>query len=284
MLDILRARWLQGYRTMAYPDGPPPEMPGRFTGLPTVDAVRCADGCRTCEEVCPTRAIKAGGAGRPVCLDLGRCIFCLACRDACPQRAIEFTRNHRLSAVKRDALVVSGCAEKAPGSETGSAGGEAAEPRAEMLRKLFGRSLKLREVSAGGCNACEADTNVLNTLAWDLGRFGIQFVASPRHADGLLITGPVPENMREALRKTYDAVPAPKLVIAVGSCAIAGGPYVGHPEAHDGAAAVVPVDLFIPGCPPHPLTILDGLLSFLGKMPLDLASGFSNNPPPKPVR
>jgi Ni,Fe-hydrogenase III small subunit len=136
----------------------------------------------------------------------------------------------------------------------------------QKLMKLFGRSLKLRQVSAGGCNGCESDVNVLNTVGWDLGRLGIQFVASPRHADGLLITGPITENMRLALQKTYDAVPDPKIVIAVGTCAIAGGPYIGHSEVHNGADSVLPVDLYIPGCPPHPLTILDGLLRLLDRI------------------
>ena len=116
------------------------------------------------------------------------------------------------------------------------------------------------------CNACEADTNVLGTIGWDLGRFGIQFVASPRHADGLLITGPVTKNMELALKKTYAAMPGPKIVIATGACAIAGGPFVGHAQVHNGAGGLVPVDLFIPGCPPHPLTILDGLLRLLDRL------------------
>jgi Ni,Fe-hydrogenase III small subunit len=136
----------------------------------------------------------------------------------------------------------------------------------EKARRLFGRSLKLRQVSAGGCNACEAEVNVLSSITFDLGRFGIQFVASPRHADGLLITGPVTDNMRLALQTTYEAVPSPKIVVAVGACAISGGPYVDHPEAHNGADSTVPVDLYVPGCPPHPLTILDGLLRLLGRI------------------
>jgi Ni,Fe-hydrogenase III small subunit len=134
------------------------------------------------------------------------------------------------------------------------------------LRRLFGRSLKLRQVCAGGCNACEADTNVLGTVGWDLGRFGIQFVASPRHADGLLITGPVTKNMHTALLKTYEAVPEPKIVIAVGACAISGGPFRDHDEVHNGTGDLLPVDLLIPGCPPHPLTILDGLLRLIGRI------------------
>ena len=130
-----------------------------------------------------------------------------------------------------------------------------------------------RQVSAGGCNACESDVNVWGTVGWDLGRFGIQFVASPRHADGLLITGPVTQNMRLALEKTYAAVAEPKIVIAVGACAIAGGPYIDHSQANNGAGAVVPVDLYIPGCPPHPLTILDGLLRLLGRLEVQRPGG-----------
>lgn len=132
-------------------------------------------------------------------------------------------------------------------------------------RKLFGRSLRLRSVVAGSCNGCEAELNALGNVVFDMGRFGVQFVASPRHADGIVVSGVVNTNMRDALVRTYAAVPAPRLVIAVGACASSGGPFRGSPEVM-GIPEDIPVDLWIPGCPPHPLTVLDGLLRLLGRL------------------
>lgn len=141
-----------------------------------------------------------------------------------------------------------------------------AEALDQKMQKLFGRSLKLREVCAGSCSGCDLELQALNNVVFDLSRFGIQFVASPRHADGIVITGPVTENMKLALQKTYEAVPDPKIVIAVGSCALSGGPFAGSSEVNNGVGDMIPVDLYIPGCPPHPLTVLDGLLRLLGRI------------------
>jgi len=256
VLDTLTERLKRGCETMAYPNGPAPALPDRHGGALRVEAGKCVEGCSACLPICPTEAI-ARPAGQPVRLDLGLCIFCSACVPACPTQAITQTGDHAMAVRQREDLVL------------GAQGQERVRLAAALdakLRRLFGRSLRLRQVSAGGCNACEADVNVLSTIGWDLGRFGIQFVASPRHADGLLVTGAVSRNMDLALKKTWDAVPDPRIVIAVGACAISGGPFVANPEVKRGAASVVPVDLFIPGCPPHPITILDGLLRLLGRL------------------
>ena len=190
--------------------------------------------------------------GRPVsgkeAVDMGQLLFQ---EDI---QGVTYTRDHRMAVSRREDLIVYG-------DEI-----SLAAALDEKMRRVFGRSLKLREVCAGGCNGCEGEIQALGNVVFDLSRFGIQFVASPRHADGLMITGPVTKNMELALKKTYEAVPHPKIVIAVGACAISGGPFQGGREVRNGVEGLIPVDLYIPGCPPHPLTILDGLLRLLDKL------------------
>ena len=259
MIRAILERARQGYRTMSFPKGESPAMSPRYRGRSEIAASSCRDcDSHDCERACSTGAItgtRDGSASGPI-LDLGRCLFCADCERACPRGAIAFTQDYRLAVREREALVLG------PGQKEL----KLASALEMKLKRLLGRSLKLRQVSAGGCNACEADANVLTTVGWDLGRFGIQFVASPRHADGLLLTGPVTRNMELALRKTYDAICDPKIVIASGACAISGGPYDGSPEILGGVQALLPVDLYVPGCPPHPLTLLDGLLRLVGRI------------------
>src|SRR3989338_2060760 len=190
--------------------------------------------------------------GRPVAgkeaVDMGKLLFQ---EDI---QGVTYTRDHRMAVSRREDLIV-----REDGIRLAAALGE-------KMRRVLGRSLKLRQVCAGGCNGCEGEIQAMGNVVFDLSRLGIQFVASPRHADGLMITGPVTKNMELALKKTYEAVPHPKIVIAVGACAISGGPFQGGREVHNGVDGLIPVDLYVPGCPPHPLTILDGLLRLLDRL------------------
>ena len=239
MLKAFMARLRQGYRTGTFP-ATAPVLPDRFAGRPEVFPEKVSDEAK---KVCPVGAFSESGK-----LNLGRCIFCGKCVAVCPE-GIRFSGEYRMGAFSKEALEI-------PGIEPWK---ESSNPE---LRKLCGKSFKIRQVSAGGCAACELDFNVLNTLAWDIGRCGIQVVASPRHADALLVTGPVSDNMRLALEKTYNAMPKPSFVIAGGACAISGGLYRDGTTA-GGVESILPVDMYVPGCPPHPAVMLEALLRLI---------------------
>ncbi|MFZ0133461.1 MAG: hydrogenase [Desulfobacterales bacterium] len=245
MFNTLKNRFEQGCRTSAYPKRAI-ELPARYRGLPQIDRDAPPALASKCAAACPQAAIDAGKK----MIDMGRCVFCGTCERLSEGRFVTFTRNFELAVAEKDHLKTDGTLPAL------------ADHARQHFKQLFGRSLQLRQVSAAGCNACEADLNVLATPFFDLARFGINFVASPRHADGIVVTGPISANMKAALFETYAAVPAPKVVIAVGSCALSGGPFRGSPAVSEGLDSLLPVDLFIPGCPPHPLTNLQALLNF----------------------
>lgn len=245
MLKIIKNRVEQGCKTTAYPKKPI-ELYKRYRGLPRLNGDCDPAIVQQCMAVCPQDAILVEEKK----IDLGRCTFCGRCEHVGDGAFVTFSQEFGMGTASREALVSDGSLPAL------------ADHAKKHFKKLFGRSLQLRQVSAAGCNACEADTNVLNTPFFDLSRFGIDFVASPRHADGIHVTGPISRNMKTALIATYDAVPAPKVVIASGACAISGGPFYGSGEIVGDLNSIVPVDLYIPGCPPHPLTTLHALLNF----------------------
>lgn len=223
-----------------------------FRGRPELSADKCTR-CGRCETVCPSAAVTAA----PLRIDLGRCVFCGDCQEVCSERAIVFTNKHRLAAFRLEDLIVD------PAAATNAEIEAAASPVRDEIRRLFGRSLKLRQVSAGGCNGCEMELNACGNVNFDMGRFGIEFVASPRHADGIVITGPISENMATALDDTYRSVPQPRIVVAAGACAVSGGVFAASPALRREFLARHAVDLWVPGCPPHPLTFIDGILQLL---------------------
>jgi Ni,Fe-hydrogenase III small subunit/NAD-dependent dihydropyrimidine dehydrogenase PreA subunit len=246
VLKSIAVRVSQGTQ---YIKDPRQASPAGFRGRPVIGTGACEAGCEACVAACPTAAITSS----PLQIDLGRCIMCGDCAPACPTGKLSFTNDFKLACTDRPGLVISAW-HPAPDPVKVS----------QALRSRFGRSLKLRSVSAGGCNGCELEVNALTNVNFDISRYGIDIVASPRHADGLVLTGPITRNMAQALQLCWDAMPDPKLVIAVGACAISGSPFEGSPAIERSFLKRFKPTLYVPGCPPHPLTIVCGILDLLG--------------------
>lgn len=248
MNEAIKIRLLQGDPIIHDVKGA--TLPPLFRGLPRIADEECSLGCNKCVEVCPTNAIKLN----PVRIDIGLCVFCPLCEETCPEKIIHFTNNYQISASSREQLIVSKNTERV-----------SPDIASEKIRNYFGRSLKLRQISAGGCNGCELELNALSNVNFDMGRYGIEFVASPRHADGVVITGPLTKNMTKAIEICYEAIPNPKIVILFGACSISGGIFQNSKETQRKFLEENKIDLYIPGCPPHPLTFITGLLDWLNK-------------------
>lgn len=227
-------------------------LPEIFRGRPVISPDLTKDEAGRAAELCPVSAITA----EPCTLDLGKCVFCRECEFAFPGK-IGFTHDHRMAVSRRENLFIRQGSDEPLQVDTGILTPE--------TRKLFRRALKLRQVSAGGDNSAEMELNAAGNVNFDMGRFGIEFVASPRHADGLVITGPVTANMAEALQICYDATPSPKILILAGTDAISGGIFAGSPALDRSFLEKHKVDLFVPGNPPHPLTFINGLLDLFGR-------------------
>lgn len=248
--------------TLDYPDKPMDSS--RFIGKPAIDRLKCSR-CGDCAAQCPSRSILQDPQRHEYGINLDSCIFCAHCADICPTGAISMTHEFELAVRDRRQLQFAPLTADEAGLPA-----EQLEITGRRLReqagKLFGRSLQIREVDSGSCNACDYEINALNNPFNDIERFGIRFVASPRHADLLLVTGAAVRNMEQALLKTYAATPDPKLVVAVGACACSGGIFRDTYAARGGIDSLLPVDVYIPGCPPRPQAILYGLLLALSRV------------------
>ncbi len=279
MFNILTRSLAIGVVTTDYP-AVPAEVSSRSRGRPQFDFANWKD-ARSATAVCPTGALAYAdhNGTRKVSFNLGNCTFCGLCAEV--DSAIRMTTECELAASRKDDLLYSaeyqlnngGSQSKLIRSHQGANGAATQnkpieELGADLNRKIhqvLGRSLHIREVDAGSCNGCEIEVVGLNSPIYDAERFGIHFVASPRHADMLLVTGPVSRNMELALRKTYDATPDPRLVVAVGACACGGGIFGQNYASLGGVDKVIPVDVYIPGCPPNPYALLNGILLAIGK-------------------
>jgi Ni,Fe-hydrogenase III small subunit/ferredoxin-like protein FixX len=238
------------------PDITSAEVPGIFRGRPVIEAAAAVAGAAAVAEnqelrdMCPTGAI----SGDPLSIDMGKCVFCGECQNLFPHR-IRFTKDYKIASFTRDGLIFREGQDVPVVPDPGLVRQE--------IRKYYGKSLKLRQVSAAGDNSCEWELNAAGNVNFDMGRFGIEFVASPRHADGIVITGPISKNMAGPLQICYDAVPHPKIIILAGTDAISGGIFAGSRALDRSFLEKYKVDLYVPGNPVHPLTFINGVLGLL---------------------
>ena len=249
MFELLKARLAHGYQ--AIPNPLKAQINPSFPGLPQILRDSKYDQSQAAK-LCPTKAIGADS------LDLGKCVFCGECQRQFPQTFV-FNPDFRLASSSREGLVIKW--DKINQQSTKPA----VSPN-PLLSKLFKRSFALRNVSAGGCNACELELAASSNVNFDMGRYGIEVVASPRHADCLILTGPVTDSMAFALQETWKAIPEPKALILCGACAISGGVFCNSEAVNrDWLNTIEPV-LYIPGCPAHPLSIIHGIMSLIGRV------------------
>lgn len=246
MIGNIKILLQQGMQTI--PNVETAEVPGIFRGTPIITKNKVDE--QALKELCPTDAISVD----PVSIDLGKCTFCGECAFAFPDK-IRFTKDYKMATNNRSNLI-------AKEGEAHPIMMDADLIRKE-IRKFFSGSLKLRQVSAGGDNSCELELNACGNVNFDMGRFGIEFVASPRHADGIVITGPITENMSKPLLDCYNAIPDPKIIILAGTDAISGGIFQDSPAINRSFLQDHPVDLYVPGNPVHPLTFINGILNLI---------------------
>lgn len=253
----------QGNASTAWPAPGSSDGQEGTLGMPRVHEEACQPDCRACAEVCPTNAISVPADGATtLSVDYGRCIVCQLCTEVCPTGAMVPSNDWAFGVSDRNDLRL-----RSPPATC------VPQPTVDPARRTFRRSLHIRHVDAGSCNGCESELQALNNPFYNLHRFGIFFTPSPRFADLLLVTGPVTKALLEPLRTTYAAMPEPRWVVAVGTCAVSGGIAEGGPTCGHGLEGVLPVDLWLPGCPPNPAAIIQALLNFLGRMPQRVHGG-----------
>jgi formate hydrogenlyase subunit 7 len=253
---------LQGKQTAPWPLARGSNGQEGLLGMPRYRPELCDDTCKACADICPTKAItlRADDAGSRLAVDYGRCIVCQLCTEACPTGAMATSSDWAFGARRREDLIWQADAVAKPA-------------KAAATHRPFRRSLHVRHVDAGSCNGCESELQALNNPFYNLHRLGIFFTASPRFADLLLVTGPVTQAMLAPLRTTYDAMPEPRFVLAVGTCAVSGGIAEGGYASGHGLDGVLPVDVYLPGCPPNPAAIIEALLMFLERAPQRVRGG-----------